>query len=125
MRRAALTQSTGAPIDSYVSHDGDKVIDMRLPGALVVEPRGGSTTGVPLPSIVDVTRDGWTITVASACSTPWWCAASVSAPTSSSKICGEPATTSAPRPAPRSGGWRSTTAGPSSRRGDAGVGHGR
>ncbi len=64
VRRPALTQSTGAPIDSYLSHDADKVIDIALcQGALVVEPRGGSTMGVPLPSIVDVTRDGWTVTI--------------------------------------------------------------
>ena len=64
VRRAALTQSTGAPIDSYVSHDAGNVIDIALcDGALVVEPRGGTTAGVPLPSIVDVTRDGWTITI--------------------------------------------------------------
>ena len=62
--RAALTQSTGAPIDSYVSHDAGKVIDIALcQGAVVIEPRGGSTTGVPLSSIVDVARDGWTITI--------------------------------------------------------------
>jgi hypothetical protein len=64
VRRAALTQSTGVPIDSYVSHDAGNVIDIALcQGALVVERRGGSTTGVPLSSIVDVARDGWTITI--------------------------------------------------------------
>jgi hypothetical protein len=64
VRRAALTQSTGAPLDSYVSRDGDEVVDVHLcAGCLIVEPRGGSTTAVPLPSILDVTRDGWTITI--------------------------------------------------------------
>ena len=64
VRRPSLTQSTGAPLDSYVSHAGDEVVDVHLcSGCLVVEPRGGSTTAVPLPSIVDVTRDGWTITI--------------------------------------------------------------
>ncbi len=64
VRRPALTQSTGAPLDSYVSHDRGEIVDVHLcPGALVVEPRGGGATAVPLPSIVDVTRDGWTITI--------------------------------------------------------------
>ena len=64
MRRAALTQSTGAPLDSYVSHSGGEIIDVHLcAGCLVVEPRGGAAVAVPLPSIVDVVRDGWKITV--------------------------------------------------------------
>src|SRR5262249_48362397 len=64
VRRAALTQSTGAPIDSYLSHDGEAVVDIHLcAGAVVVEPRGGGTTAVPLPSITAVQRDGWTITI--------------------------------------------------------------
>ncbi|HTN80096.1 MAG TPA: hypothetical protein VMK16_10520, partial [Acidimicrobiales bacterium] len=64
VRRAALTQSTGVPIDSYLSHDGNAVIDIHLcAGSLVVEPRGGGTTCVPLPSITEVARDGWTVTI--------------------------------------------------------------
>ncbi|HMK11106.1 MAG TPA: hypothetical protein VK461_05975, partial [Acidimicrobiales bacterium] len=64
VRRAALTQATSAPLDSYESHDEGQIVDIHLcAGALVVEPRGGSTTCVPLPSILAVARDGWTITV--------------------------------------------------------------
>jgi hypothetical protein len=64
VRRPALTQSTGPPLDSYVSHAGDEIVDVHLcPGCLVVEPRGGVTAAAPLPSIVDVARDGWTITI--------------------------------------------------------------
>ncbi len=64
VRRAALTQSTGPPLDSYVSQSGREIIDVHLcAGCLVVEPRGGAAVAVPLPSIVDVSLDGWKITV--------------------------------------------------------------
>ena len=64
VRRPALLQATGDPLDSYVARDGDTLVDVHLfQGSLVVEPRGGGTTSVPLSSIVDVTRDGWTITI--------------------------------------------------------------
>ncbi len=62
VRRSAMVEASGAPIDTYLSRDPAGPLDVHLyPTGLVVEPRIGAPTFVPLPLIERVDRDGYTL----------------------------------------------------------------
>ncbi|HEX9260634.1 MAG TPA: hypothetical protein VF855_13930, partial [Acidimicrobiales bacterium] len=62
-RRAAMVQATGDPIDSYVARDRGGLVDVHLYATgVVLEPRIGPPTFMPLPLVRSLDRDGYEIT---------------------------------------------------------------
>lgn len=62
VRRAALAQATGHPRGVFTARVGGRTDLFVHDGALVVEPRPGPTTVLPLPMLTEVRRSGYEIT---------------------------------------------------------------
>jgi hypothetical protein len=62
VRRAALAQATGEPRAVFTSRAGGRSDLFVHDGVLVVEPRPGLPTVLPLPLLLDVRRDGYALT---------------------------------------------------------------
>jgi len=64
VRRAAMVQATGEPIDSYLARDPSGLVDVHLfADGLVVEPRTGPPSFFPLPLLQRIERDDHALTL--------------------------------------------------------------